>query len=53
MLGPPLLRIAKRPSDAAVGPLRPDGSVATPWSTTRMVWWVAVLLGAMLLLTLL
>jgi multicomponent Na+:H+ antiporter subunit D len=53
MLGPPLLRIAKRPWDAAVGPLRPDGSVATPWSTTRMVWWVAVLLGAMLLLTLL
>jgi multicomponent Na+:H+ antiporter subunit D len=53
MLGPPLLRIAKRPWDAAVGQLRPDGSVATPWSTTRMVWWVAVLLGAMLLLTLL
>ena len=53
MLGPPLLRIAQRPWDAAVGRLRPGGSVATPWSTTRMVWWVAVLLGAMLLLTLL
>jgi multicomponent Na+:H+ antiporter subunit D len=51
MLGPPLLRIAKRPWDAAVGPLWPDGSVAPPWSTTRMVWWVAVLLGAVLLLT--
>jgi multicomponent Na+:H+ antiporter subunit D len=53
MLGPPLLHTAKRPWDAAVGPLRPDGSLATPWSTTRMVWWVAVLLGAILLLTLL
>jgi multicomponent Na+:H+ antiporter subunit D len=53
VLGPPLLRIAKRPWDAAVGSMRPDGSVATPWSTTRMVWLVAVLLGATLMLTLL
>ena len=53
LLSPPLLRIAKRPWDAAVGSMRPDGSVATPWSTTRMVWLVAVLLGATLLLTLL
>jgi multicomponent Na+:H+ antiporter subunit D len=53
VLRPPLLRTAKRPWDAAVGPLLPDGSLATPWSTTRMVWWVAVLLGATLLLTLL
>ena len=53
LLSPPLLRIAKRPWDAAVGSMRPDGSVATPWSTTRMVWLVTVLLGATLLLTLL
>jgi multicomponent Na+:H+ antiporter subunit D len=52
-VGPPLLRTAKRPWNATVGSLRPDGSLATPWSTTRMVWWVAMLLGATLLLTLL
>lgn len=52
-VGPPLLRTAQRPWEAAVGLLRPDGSLATPWSTTRMVWSVAVLFGAMLLLTLL
>ena len=52
-LTPPLLRTAKRARETAVGPLRPDGSLATPWSTTRMVWWVAMLFGAMLMLALL
>jgi multicomponent Na+:H+ antiporter subunit D len=52
-MAPPLLATVRRARDTAVGPLRPHGSLATPWSTTRMVWLVAVLLGAMLLLTLL
>jgi multicomponent Na+:H+ antiporter subunit D len=51
-VGPPLRRTAKRAWVATVGPLLPDGSLATPWSTTRMVWWVAVLLGATLLVAL-
>jgi multicomponent Na+:H+ antiporter subunit D len=53
MVSPPLLHTARRPWDAAVGSLRQGGSLATPWSTTRMVWWVAMLLGATLLMTLL
>jgi multicomponent Na+:H+ antiporter subunit D len=38
---------------AATGPFRPNGRMARPWSTNLMVWWTALLLGLVLLLTLL
>jgi multicomponent Na+:H+ antiporter subunit D len=38
---------------AATGPFRPDGRMARPWSTHLMVWWAALLVGLVLLLTLL
>jgi len=38
---------------AATGPFRPNGRMARPWSTHLMVWWTALLLGLVLLLTLL
>lgn len=53
MLGQPLRRTAERAWAATVSPLRPAGPLATPWSTTRMVWWVAALLGGVLLVALL
>lgn len=49
----PVRRNAQGAWDAATRPLRPDGQVATAWSTHVMVWWVALLLGLVLLLMLL
>ncbi|HEX2129981.1 MAG TPA: proton-conducting transporter membrane subunit, partial [Actinophytocola sp.] len=51
--GPPLRRHAGRLWALGTAPLRPEGRLATSWSTHLMVWWVALLLGAVLLLTLL
>jgi multicomponent Na+:H+ antiporter subunit D len=36
----------------AADPLRPGGRVAVPWSTHLMIWWAALLVGLVLLLTL-
>lgn len=52
-LGLPLRRHVDRLWATATGPLRPDGRIAVPWSTHLMVWWVALLVGLVLLLTLL
>jgi multicomponent Na+:H+ antiporter subunit D len=38
-VGPLLRRTTQRAWFAAVGPPRPDGSLAAPLSTTRKVWW--------------
>lgn len=35
--------------EAATRPLRPQGKVAAAWSTHVMIWWVAVVLGLVLL----
>jgi multicomponent Na+:H+ antiporter subunit D len=51
--GTPLHRRAEHVWVAATGPLRPHGQLAAPWSTHLMVWWVALLLGILLLLALL
>lgn len=48
----PLRRHADALWTVATGPLRPNGRLATPWSTHLMVWWVALLFGFMLLLSL-
>ncbi|WP_102144969.1 Na(+)/H(+) antiporter subunit D [Mycobacterium hubeiense] len=50
---PPLRRGTQRAWAAARANLPPNGRLATPWSTTRMVWSAAVLLGTVLLLVLL
>lgn len=52
-MGQPLRRTAERARVAALSPVRSRGPLATPWSTTRMVWWVAMLLGGVLLATML
>jgi multicomponent Na+:H+ antiporter subunit D len=49
----PLRHHTARLWDAATRPLRPNGRIAIPWSTHLMVWWAALLLGALCLLTLL
>ena len=49
----PVLRGASALWTTATRPLRPNGRLITPWSTHLMVWWVALLLGLVLLLTLL
>lgn len=46
-LRPPTRRVL----DAAFRPLQPRGWLAVPWSTGAMVWWVALLLGVFLLLS--
>lgn len=51
-LGKPLWRRTERLWVVASGPLRPEGRMAVPWSTHLMVWWLALLLGLVLLLTL-
>jgi multicomponent Na+:H+ antiporter subunit D len=51
-LGKPLLRRTEQLWTIASGPLRPEGRVAAPWSTHLMVWWLALLLGLVLLLAL-
>ncbi|MCT2584422.1 Na(+)/H(+) antiporter subunit D [Actinophytocola gossypii] len=51
--GPPLRRRTARLWAVGTAPLRPEGRLATSWSTHLMVWWVALLLGAVLLVTLL
>jgi multicomponent Na+:H+ antiporter subunit D len=43
--------LATRLSTAATGLLRPAGPLAVPWSTQLMVWWVALLFGLVLLVT--
>jgi multicomponent Na+:H+ antiporter subunit D len=48
----PLHRHADALWTVATGPLRPNGRLATPWSTHLMVWWVALLFGLVLLLSL-
>lgn len=52
-LGTPLRRHAARVWQVGTGPLRPGGHTAVGWSTHLMVWWVVLLLGLVLLLTLL
>lgn len=37
---------------AATGPLRPGGTVASPWSTHQMVFWLVLLLGLVLVVSL-
>ena len=49
----PLRSGAERAWAAATASLRPNGRLATPWSTTLMVWSAAMVLGAVLLLALL
>jgi multicomponent Na+:H+ antiporter subunit D len=52
-LSTPLHRWAEGLWALATAPLRPAGRLATSWSTHLMVWWVALLLGLVLLLALL
>lgn len=52
-LGEPVRRTTKRLWTAGTRPLRPGGSIATPWSSHTMIWWVPLLLGLVLLLALL
>ncbi|MBB4908782.1 Na(+)/H(+) antiporter subunit D [Actinophytocola algeriensis] len=52
-LAKPLRRRTERLWTVASGPLRPEGRVGAPWSTHQMVWWLALLLGLVLLLALL
>jgi multicomponent Na+:H+ antiporter subunit D len=49
----PLRRPTAALWEAATGPFQPNGRIARPWSTHLMVWWIAVLFGLVLLLTLL
>lgn len=49
----PVRRNAGRVWAVVTGPLRPDGRMAMPWSTHHMVWWVALLLGLVLLVAML
>jgi multicomponent Na+:H+ antiporter subunit D len=37
---------------ATTAPLRPDGRIAAPWASHQMAWWLVLLLGLVLLLTL-
>jgi multicomponent Na+:H+ antiporter subunit D len=52
-LGTPLRRRAERALVTATGPTRPNGWLTIPWPSHLMVWWVALLFGAVLLLALL
>lgn len=52
-LAPPLRRRVETALPAVTAPLRDRGKLAVPWSTGAMVWWVALLLGAFLLLSIL
>ncbi|HEX8631126.1 MAG TPA: Na(+)/H(+) antiporter subunit D [Catenuloplanes sp.] len=47
------LRQAERLYLIAARPLRPDGGIAAPWSTHRMVWWGTLVVGLVLLSTML
>ncbi|WP_220448485.1 Na(+)/H(+) antiporter subunit D [Nonomuraea mesophila] len=49
-VGPVLRRLGGELWKIVTGPLRPGGQVTRPWSTHLMVWWTALVLGAMLLL---
>jgi multicomponent Na+:H+ antiporter subunit D len=49
-LGPSLRRRAGAGMALASRPLRPGGWLAAGWSTDAMVWWVALLLGLLILL---
>jgi multicomponent Na+:H+ antiporter subunit D len=49
----PLRRHAGALWTTVTGPLRPNGRLTMPWSTHLMVWWVALLFGLVLLLSLL
>lgn len=51
-LGDPVLRRTQRTATAVAAPLREGGWLSMPWSTGAMVWWVALLLGFFLLLSL-
>lgn len=51
-VGDPLRRHTSTLWKLGTSPLRPGGPIAAPWSTQSMVWWVALLLGLLLLLTL-
>ena len=48
----PLRRGAGGVLAVAARPVRPGGWLAVPWSTDAMVWWVAFLLGLLILLAL-
>ena len=50
--GVPLRRGAERAWAVAREPLEPDGLVARPWSTHLMVWFVALVFGVVLLMSL-
>jgi multicomponent Na+:H+ antiporter subunit D len=52
-LAPPLRHHAGRVWATTTAPLRPAGRIAAPWSTHLMVWWVALVLGLLLLLAVL
>jgi multicomponent Na+:H+ antiporter subunit D len=52
-VGRPLLRRAEGVFAIAARPLQPQGWVSDPWSTGAMVWWVAFMLGLILVLSLL
>jgi multicomponent Na+:H+ antiporter subunit D len=52
-LGAPLRRHTERVWETGAGALRPGGQTATAWSTHLMVWWVVLLLGLILVITLL
>lgn len=47
----PLRRRAASAGAVVARPLRPPGWLAAPWPTDVMVWWVALLLGVFLLLS--
>jgi multicomponent Na+:H+ antiporter subunit D len=50
--GPRLRRLGDMLWTATTGPLRRAGPLAMPWSTQLMVWWVALLFGLVLLVSL-
>ncbi|MPZ61952.1 MAG: Na(+)/H(+) antiporter subunit D [Propionibacteriales bacterium] len=52
-LGVPLRQRTGRLLEVASGPLRPRGWLGAPWPTHVMVWWVALLLGVFLLMSML
>jgi multicomponent Na+:H+ antiporter subunit D len=51
-VGAPLRRGAEHAWAVAREPLEPDGRLARPWSTHLMVWFVALLFGVVLLMSL-
>lgn len=51
-LSGPVRHHAERAATVVAAPLRDRGRLTLPWSTGAMVWWVALLLGVVLLVSL-